>query len=182
VALGTAFALGWVLATRFPLPFPVAEGATLVGPGQSGNVGAVVSRGGAAALAQVPVALAGSLLLAGLLIVLELISFGLLPVLFMMLVTGLLGFVLHSLTGLGLPPGAILLALALPQISFPALAFVLLTAFAMRFGLAITGPPRGFSLGESLLLAAAEYTKILALALPLLVAGYALQALLFLLL
>jgi hypothetical protein len=82
---------------------------------------------------------------------------------------------------MGASAGVVLVALALPQISLPALAFVLLTAFSARFGLAITAPPRGFGLGESLLLAAAEYTKMLALVVPLLGIGFALQALLFLL-
>jgi hypothetical protein len=45
----------------------------------------------------------------------------------------------------------------------------------------LLAPPRGFGLGDSLLLPAAEYTKILALAGPLLIAGFALQAALLLL-
>ena len=72
---------------------PAAGQATLVSNGQA-----------AAALAEIPLVLIVSALLAGVLIVLALISFGTLALLFMMLIAGLFGFLLGSLAGLGLPP------------------------------------------------------------------------------
>lgn len=180
LTVGVAFALGWSFAGHIPLPAlfnaagqpppPAVGQATLVSQGQV-----------ATALAEIPVVLAGSAVLALVLIALAIISFGTLALLFVMLLAGMFGFLLGSLAGLGLPPAAIVLGLALPQVALPGLAFVLLTAFAVRFGLALLAPPRGFGLGDSLILAAAEYTKILALAGPLLIAGFALQAALLLL-
>jgi ABC-type transport system involved in multi-copper enzyme maturation permease subunit len=175
-----AFAIGWSFAGHLPLPAlynaagqpppPAAGQATLVSQGQV-----------ATALAEIPVVLITGAGLALVLIVLAIISFGTLALLFMMLIAGLFGFLLGSLAGVGLPPAALLLGLALPQVALPILAFVLLTAFAVRFGLALLAPPRGFGLGDSLILAAAEYTKMLALAGPLLIAGFALQVALLLL-
>ncbi len=177
LTLVVAFSIGWSYAGHIALPSlfsaagqppPPATGqATLVSGGQA-----------ATALAEIPVVLMAGALLAGVLIVLALISFGTLALLFMMLISGIYGVLLGSLAGVGLPPAVLLLGLALPQVALPALAFVVLTAFAVRFGLALLAPPRGFGPGDSLLLAAAEYTKILALAVPLLVVGFALQAVL----
>jgi len=96
-------------------------------------------------------------------------------------VAGLFGLLLGTLPLLGVPAVVVLLGLALPQISLPALAFVVLTAFSARFGLAIMAPPRGFGLGDSLLLAAAEYTKMLAVVVPLLAGGFLVQGLVLLL-
>ena len=175
--LALAFTIGWAFATRYPLINELPTGAQLTNV-QPGGLPA----GGARTLVVQFLSLTvGGTMLAIFLIVLAVISFGTLPVLFMMLLAGLFGFVLGSLAE-AVPAGVLLAALALPQISFPVLAFVLLTAFAARFGLAFTAPPRGFGLGESLLLAAAEYTKILALAVPLLLGGFLLQAALFALL
>jgi ABC-type transport system involved in multi-copper enzyme maturation permease subunit len=170
-----AFSIGWNLAGHISLP-ALFNAAGQPPPPEVGQATLVSGGRAASALAEIPLVLIASTLLAGVLIVLALISFGTLALLFMMLIAGLFGFLLGSLAGVGLPPAAILLGLALPQIALPALAFILLTAFAVRFGLALLAPPRGFGLGDSLILAAAEYTKILALAGPLLIAGFALQA------
>ena len=177
-ALVGAFAVGWALAGQLDLATAAAQGQL----GTDSGAAQLVPAGGSGALARLPVLALALALLAGFLIVLAVISFGIAPVLFMMLVAGLFGLTMGTVAGLGIvPPGVVLAALALPQISLPALALLLLTVFSARFGLAITAPPRGFGLGESLLLAAAEYTKMLALVIPLLLAGFALQAGLFLL-
>jgi ABC-type transport system involved in multi-copper enzyme maturation permease subunit len=177
-ALITAFAAGWALAGQLDL-------ATAAAQGQLGTQNPLGGGGGApgagGALARLPLMALALVVLAGFLIVLAVISFGIGPVLFMMLVAGLFGVTMGTVARLGIPPGVVLAALALPQIALPALALLLLTVFSARFGLAITAPPPGFGLGESLLLAAAEYTKMLALVVPLLLAGFALQAGLFLL-
>jgi hypothetical protein len=175
LAVVVAFGIGWSMAGHVPLP-ALFSAAGQPPPPETGQATLVPTGQAATALAEIPLVLIASAFLAGILIVMAIISFGTLALLFMMLIAGLFGLLLGSLTGVGLPPLAILLGLALPQISLPALAFLLLTAFAVRFGLAILAPPRGFGLGDSLLLAAAEYTKILALAVPLLIGGFALQA------
>lgn len=175
LTVAVAFGLGWSLAGHVSLP-ALFSAAGQPPPPDVGQATLVPTGRAAAALAEIPLVLIGSAFLAGILIVLAILSFGTLTLLFMMLIAGLFGLLLGSLTGLGLPPAAILLGLALPQISLPALAFLLLTAFAVRFGLALLAPPGGFGLSDSLLLAAAEYTKILALAVPLLIGGFALQA------
>jgi len=117
-------------------------------------------------------------LLSAFLIVLGVMSFGTLPVLFMMLVAGATGFVLGQLALAGTSPLVLGITLLFPPVLFPALALLLLTAFAARFGLIVAAPPRGFSLGDSLLLALAEYLKICLLAVPLLLLGGLLQSLL----
>jgi ABC-type transport system involved in multi-copper enzyme maturation permease subunit len=170
-----AFSIGWSLAGHVSLP-ALFNAAGQPPPPETGQATLVSSGQAATALAEIPLVLIASALLAALLIVLAIISFGTLTLLFMMLITGTFGFLLGSLVALGLPPVAVVAGLALPQVSLPALAFLLLTAFAVRFGLALLAPPRGFGLGDSLILAAAEYTKILALAGPLLIVGFALQA------
>jgi hypothetical protein len=178
MALVAAFAVGWALAGQFDL-------ATAAAQGQLGTQNPLAPPGapsGGGALARLPLLALALVLLAAFLIGLAVISFGIAPVLFMMLVAGLFGLTMGTVAELGIaPPGVVLAALALPQISLPALALLLLTVFSARFGLAITAPPRSFGLGESLLLAAAEYTKMLALVIPLLIAGFVLQAGLFLL-
>ncbi len=174
LGLGGAAVLGWVVATHYPIDLNAALTPGSTGRGLLGGV-----TGGAVDIpAELLVTLVRALLVGGLLILLAVMSFGTLPVLLMMLVAGVGGFVLGQMGAAGASPLALGATLVLPPVLFPAVAFVLLTAFAVRFGLAVAAPPPGFGLGESLLLALVEYLKIGALALPLLLVGGLLQTVL----
>ncbi len=129
-------------------------------------------------LASVPGVLLRVLLLSVLLIALAVISFGTLPLLIMMLPAAGVGFVLGQLATAGTAPAALGVLLLTPPILLPALAVILLTAFAVRFGLIVANPPASFSLGDSLLLALVEYCKILALVVPLMLLGQITQVVL----
>src|SRR5207249_4559270 len=129
-------------------------------------------------LSSLPGLLLRTVLLSSFLIVLAVMSFGTLPVLFMMVAAAAVGFFLGQLAIQGASLLALGVTLLLPPVLFPVLALWLLTAFAARFGLAVAAPPPGFGLGDSLLLALVEYLKISALAVPLLLVGGLLQAVL----
>jgi hypothetical protein len=182
-ALLFALALGWSLAARYPITTSAlinAAGGQGAANGPLGLLGAAGSDGGGVLglLGGVVSVVLRTLLLSAFLIVLGVMSFGTLPVLFMMLVAGAVGFVLGQLALAGTSPLVLGVTLLFPPVLFPALALLLLTAFAARFGLVVAAPPRGFSLGDSLLLALAEYLKICLLAVPLLLLGGLLQSLL----
>jgi hypothetical protein len=103
------------------------------------------------------------------------ISFGALPALFMMGISGSAGFLLGQVIARGAEITPVGVALLVGSFALPALALLLLTAFAMRFGIAVAAPPPGFSLGDSLLLALGEYCKVALLAAPLLLLGQVVQ-------
>ncbi|HUS15926.1 MAG TPA: ABC transporter permease subunit [Chloroflexia bacterium] len=180
LALGVALALGWGIATIYPID--MGDLVASAGPG-----GLIAERvqdvaGGsdplAALLTSLPSILFRLVLLSLVLILLAVMSFGTLPVLFMMALAGALGFLFGQLALAGASPLALAALLLLPSFLFPALALTMLTAFAIRFGLTVAAPPPGFSLGDSLILALVEYLKIAALALPLLFAGEVVQVVL----
>ncbi len=182
-ALVFALALGWTLAARYPITTSAlinAAGSQGAAGGPLGLLGAAGSddSGVLGLLGGVVSVVLRTVLLSAFLIVLGVMSFGTLPVLFMMLVAGAVGFVLGQLALAGTSPLVLGVTLLFPPVLFPALALLLLTAFAARFGLVVAAPPRGFSLGDSLLLALAEYLKICLLAVPLLLLGGLLQSLL----
>ncbi|HEX6606219.1 MAG TPA: ABC transporter permease subunit [Chloroflexia bacterium] len=182
-ALLFALALGWTLAERYPITTSTlinAAGSRGAAGGPLGLLGAVAGDDGGVLglLGGVVSGVLRVVLLSAFLIMLGVMSFGTLPVLFMMLVAGATGFVLGQLALAGTSPLVLGITLLFPPVLFPALALLLLTAFAARFGLVVAAPPRGFSLGDSLLLALAEYLKICLLAVPLLLLGGLLQSLL----
>ena len=181
-ALVFALALGWALAERYPITTSTlinAAGSRGAAGGPLGLLGSVAGDDGGVLglLGGVVSGVLRVVLLSAFLIVLGVMSFGTLPVLFMMLVAGATGFVLGQLALAGTSPLVLGITLLFPPVLFPALALLLLTAFAARFGLVVAAPPRGFSLGDSLLLALAEYLKICLLAVPLLLLGGLLLAL-----
>jgi ABC-type transport system involved in multi-copper enzyme maturation permease subunit len=182
-ALVFALALGWALAERYPITTSTlinAASSRGAAGGPLGLLGSVAAddSGVLGLLGDVVSGVLRVVLLSAFLIVLGVMSFGTLPVLFMMLVAGATGFVLGQLALAGTSPLVLGITLLFPPVLFPALALLLLTAFAARFGLVVAAPPRGFSLGDSLLLALAEYLKICLLAVPLLLLGGLLQSLL----
>jgi ABC-type transport system involved in multi-copper enzyme maturation permease subunit len=158
-ALLFALALGWALAERYPIT-------------TSTLINAASSRGAAGG----PLGLLGSVAGddGGVLALLGGVVSGVLRV---VLLSAFL-IVLGQLALAGTSPLVLGITLLFPPVLFPALALLLLTAFAARFGLVVAAPPRGFSLGDSLLLALAEYLKICLLAVPLLLLGGLLQSLL----
>jgi ABC-type transport system involved in multi-copper enzyme maturation permease subunit len=182
-ALLFALALGWALAERYPITTSTlinAASSRGAAGGPLGLLGSVAAddSGVLGLLGGVVSGVLRVVLLSAFLIVLGVRSFGTLPVLFMMLGAGATGFVLGQLALAGTSPLVLGITLLFPPVLFPALALLLLTAFAARFGLVVAAPPRGFSLGDSLLLALAEYLKICLLAVPLLLLGGLLQSLL----
>ncbi|HMA35763.1 MAG TPA: ABC transporter permease subunit [Chloroflexia bacterium] len=180
LTLIAALALGWGVAAFVPLSLGDILGGDLSRAALADRLQSAAGlQGGGGLLGGMVLNILSGLLrlllLSVVLIILAVISFGTLPLLFMMLIAALAGFVLAKLALAGLSLAVLGGVLLFPSVLFPALAILLLTAFAARFGLAVAVPPPGFGLGESLLLALAEYVKIAALALPLLLLGEVIQ-------
>lgn len=106
-----------------------------------------------------------ALLIGGLLAV---FTFGAGALLVLMLPIVLVGFLTGQAYQMGYDPFTFTAAFILPHGVFELSAVVLTTAFSLRLGASLMAPPPGFSLGQSLLLALAEFVKILALTIPLL--------------
>jgi ABC-type transport system involved in multi-copper enzyme maturation permease subunit len=173
VTLTVAFLLGWAHAAGHPM---------ILGEGITAGPRALLSghpQGGAGWGAGLAIGLVSTVLrvvlLGGFLVVLGVISFGALPALFMMGISGSAGFLLGQVIARGAEITPVGVALLAASFALPALALLLLTAFAMRFGIAVAAPPPGFSLGDSLLLALGEYCKVALLAAPLLLLGQVVQ-------
>ena len=106
------------------------------------------------------------LLLAGLVAV---ISLGVLAVLMLMVPIILVAFLAGQVAWLGYSPLVFLGAFILPHGLFEIPAAVLATAFALRIGASVTAPREGLTVGEGMLLAAADFLKVfLFLVMPLL--------------
>lgn len=181
VTLAVALLLGGSLAQSVRLDLLGAVNGLPAGSALAGQVQAATAGSHNLlldVLGSVPGVLLRLVILSVLLIALAVISFGTLPMLLMMLLATGVGFVLGQLALAGTSPVVLGVLLLTPPILLPALTILLLTAFAVRFGLIVANPPPGFSLGDSLLLALVEYCKILALALPLLLLGQIAQVLL----
>jgi stage II sporulation protein M len=115
-----------------------------------------------------------ALLLAGLGAV---ISLGVLAVLMLMVSIGLVGFFAGQMVWLGYSPLAFLGAFILPHGLFEIPAAIIATAFALRIGASITAPREGLTVGEGLIAAIADFTKVfLFLVLPLLLVAAFIEA------
>ena len=173
VTLAVAFLLGWAHAAGHPMAL---DDIVTAGPRAllSGHPLGGADWAGALAFGLLSTVLR-VVLLGGFLVVLGVISFGALPVLFMMAIAGSAGFLLGQVVTRGAEVTPAGVALLIASFTLPTLALLVLTAFAMRFGIAVAAPPPGFSLGDSLLLALGEYVKAELLAAPLLLLGQVVQ-------
>lgn len=97
------------------------------------------------------------LLLAG---ALAMISLGVLAILMLMVPIALVGFFAGQMAVLGYSPLVFLATFILPHGLFELPAAVIATAFALRLGASITAPREGFTVGESLVAATADFVKV----------------------
>lgn len=110
-----------------------------------------------------------ALLLAALLSV---FSFGSLALLLLLVPMGIIGFLAGQVALIGEDPVRFLVAFILPHAIVELPAAVLATAFALRVGAVLIAPPAGFTAGEALLQALADFAKVfLFLIAPLLLAA-----------
>lgn len=105
------------------------------------------------------------------------ISFGVAPLLLLLIPLGMVGFLLGQAASLGYSPFMALAAFVLPHGLVEIPAAWIAAAFALKIGASILAPPRGLSLGEGFLLAIVNYLKIfLLLVVPLLLLAAFLEA------
>ena len=108
---------------------------------------------------------------------LAVISFGVAPLLLLLIPLGMVGFLLGQAASVGYSPFITLAAFVLPHGLVEIPAAWIATAFALKIGAAILAPPRGLSLGEGFLLAIVNYLKIFfLLVVPLLLLAAFLEA------
>jgi uncharacterized membrane protein SpoIIM required for sporulation len=172
IMLVAAVALGWFYVGKFPLPQGVLSFENL-SPQDFESLSDV---------GFLPALTTGSifrhnvqaLLLAGLGAV---ISLGVLAVLMLMVSIGLVGFFAGQVAWLGFSPLAFLGAFILPHGLFEIPAAVIATAFALRVGASVTAPREGLTVGEGLIAAMADFSKVfLFLVLPLLLVAAFIEA------
>jgi stage II sporulation protein M len=167
VLMVASFIVGWFYALRYPLPPQLFDFGSLSGQGFE-NL-------------KVPGFLPGfspwnilffnlrSLTLGALLAV---FSFGVMAFLPIMSTMGIVGFLAHQVAFAGHNPWLFLAVFILPHGWLELPAVVLVTAFALRLGASVIAPPKGLSLSDSLLLALADFIKVVLLvAIPMLVAA-----------
>jgi len=167
VLMVASFIVGWFYAPRYPLPPQLFDFGSLSGQGFE-NL-------------KVPGFLPGfspwnilffnlrSLTLGALLAV---FSFGVMAFLPIMSTMGIVGFLAHQVAFAGHNPWLFLAVFILPHGWLELPAVVLVTAFALRLGASVIAPPKGLSLSDSLLLALADFIKVVFLvAIPMLVAA-----------
>jgi uncharacterized membrane protein SpoIIM required for sporulation/ABC-type transport system involved in multi-copper enzyme maturation permease subunit len=155
LVIGGAFAVGWGFAWSYPVP------AASIG---LDNLTAENMRAGLARIPGIfgmpPLDLflwnlrAVSLSTLG-----GIVSFGAMAVMPLFLVSGLLGYLLGHMTasGMNVVP---LLAAVLPHGLLEVPAALLAAAAGLRMGAMVLSPPRGFTLGETLLLGLADFVKV----------------------
>jgi ABC-type transport system involved in multi-copper enzyme maturation permease subunit len=103
-------------------------------------------------------------------------SFGVLAIILLMAPVGIIGYFAGNMALAGHDVGRFLLALVLPHAVFEIPAAIVGGAAILQLGLAAISPPRGRSLGQNLLLAFAEWARLLlGLVVPLLAAAAAIE-------
>ncbi len=164
ITLLAAAAVGWAYVDRFPLP----QGSISFEYLTEENMASLSS------VSFLPSLTTGGifghnlrvLLLAGLVAV---ISLGILPVLMLMVPTGLVGFFAGQMASLGFNPLTFVAVFVLPHGVFELPAAIIATAFALRIGASITAPREGLTVGEGLIASIADFIKVfLFLVIPLL--------------
>ncbi len=165
LSLIVAMVVGWLFATRYPLPAGLWSPRALtvetfrntpaVGFLPSFTVEAVLSNN------------IRSLLLASLLAI---FSFGSLAVVLLMAPVGIIGFFTYQIAQWGLNPFMFLATFVLPHGLFELPAAILATAAALRLGAAVIVRPPRMTVGEGWLAALVDFVKVfIFLTLPLLV-------------
>ena len=165
IAMLGGVALGWVIASRFPLPagaFPLKVDADIFK--NQATIGYNFMPGiDTLAIFSNNVR---SLLLASLL---GLFSFGSLALILLLAPMAIVGVFAGEMGALGSDPLTFLTAFILPHGIFELPAAIIATAFALRLGASIIAPPPGVTAGQNLLHALADLLKIFVfLVLPLL--------------
>jgi uncharacterized membrane protein SpoIIM required for sporulation len=98
------------------------------------------------------------LILAGLV---SIFSFGSLALLFTFLNIGLVSFVISEVILVGINPWLFFVSFILPHGIFEIPAIILGLAFALHIGASVMAPPHGLKVGQALLLALANFTKVM---------------------
>jgi len=99
-------------------------------------------------------------------------SFGVMAFLPLMSTMGVVGFLARQVALAGYDPWSFLAVFILPHGWLELPAVILFTAFALRLGASVIAPPEGLTLSDSLLLALADFIKVVLLvAIPMLVAA-----------
>jgi uncharacterized membrane protein SpoIIM required for sporulation len=99
-------------------------------------------------------------------------SFGVMAFLPVLSTMGIVGFLARQLALAGHNPWPLLAVFILPHGWLELPAVILFTAFALRLGASVIAPPKGLALSDSLLLALADFLKVVLLvAIPMLVAA-----------
>ncbi len=147
---------GWAFALRYPLP------AGLI---QLQGLGDVDFARDIPDMSLLPGFNVGSIFLhnlrvLGMAVIATPLTFGSVPLLLLILPMLVVGFFAGQVAFLGINPLVFLLAFILPHGIIELPAVVLATGFSLRLGAAVMAPPPGFSIGESLLLAIADFLKI----------------------
>ncbi|MCB0175791.1 MAG: stage II sporulation protein M [Anaerolineae bacterium] len=106
--------------------------------------------------------------------IISIFSFGSLTLILTLINAGLVSFLIAQVVQLNHNPWIFMGAFILPHGIFEIPAIIIGMAFALRIGAALISPPRGFDIGQALLLTTANFLKVLIfLVVPLLlVAGY----------
>jgi uncharacterized membrane protein SpoIIM required for sporulation len=104
-------------------------------------------------------------------------SFGSLALLFTFLNIGLVSFVISEVVLVGINPWLFVVSFILPHGIFEIPALILGLAFALRIGASVMAPPHGLKVGQALLLALADFTKVMVfLVVPLLLLAAFIEA------
>jgi uncharacterized membrane protein SpoIIM required for sporulation len=164
-----SLALGWLYALRYPLPPQAFDFGALSGKGlQEGfkNISVVEFLPGFSPW-EILLFNLRSLALGTLLAV---FSFGVMAFVPVMSTMGIVGFLARQVASAGYNPLVFMAAFILPHGWLELPAVILVTAFALRLGASVVAPPENLTVGDSLLLALADFVKMTFLvAIPMLV-------------
>ena len=164
ITLLAAAILGWVYVAEFPLPQGVLTLENL--PEQDFDALSNISFLPSLTTTGILTHNVEVLLLAGLAAV---ISMGILSLLMLMVPIAVIGFFAGQIALLGYSPLVFVGVFVLPHGLFEIPAAIMATAFALRIGASVTASREGLTVGEGLLAAAADFTKVfLFLVVPLL--------------
>ncbi len=155
LAIAVSVGLGWALVAKYPFPKGLFQMENLANQ----------DLGAASRVSFLPSLTTGGifghnlqvLLAAGLL---GILSLGVLSILMVMLSTGIVGFFAGQMVWLGFNPLTFLAVFVLPHGIFEIPAAVIAAAFALRLGASVTAPREGFSVGEGLIAATADFGKV----------------------
>ncbi|MBI2864259.1 MAG: stage II sporulation protein M [Chloroflexi bacterium] len=104
---------------------------------------------------------------------LSVFSFGAAALLLLLMPLVLVGFFTGQASAMGLNPAVFAFAFFVPHGIIELPVAVLVSAFSLRLGMSLMSPPKGFTFGDSLLLAIANWVKVMIALLPfLLVAAF----------